>query len=246
MNDISSLDLLAIIELDEKPKIKKYKKIRELHREVITEMFNYLISDDFDDQKFFQQLVDKVNSEYPNFPFYLDPNDNDDLSIVNEVAFYKVHKDIESLTEYFIKNKLFDKKELNDFLESMKNSYVSLFQIIKTDINTGIVTYEDIFTKKHVRIIDVARCKQEVLRQAPPNYYFYNRIITYDGVTFGTGMHCSFEMITPELYKIISDKKFKDYSDLTHCLLLYNLYRKYSKNLILEVKDNKLIMTEID
>ncbi len=41
-------------------------------------------------------------------------------------------------------------------LKAIKNSYVSLFKVVKVDKDNGYVYYEDVFTKRKYRIIDVA------------------------------------------------------------------------------------------
>lgn len=46
--------------------------------------------------------------------------------------------------------------------------------------------------------------------------YVYNRIITFDDISFGTGIHC---MMT-------SKYKYKKCSEFSRCLLLYDLFKK--------------------
>lgn len=74
-------------------------------------------------------------------------------------------------------------------LNSMKNSYVGLFKIIKTDSDNGYVTYQDVFTNKKYKIIDIAMSSTLTIDKNN-TIYMYNRIITYDNISFATGIHC--------------------------------------------------------
>ncbi len=81
-------------------------------------------------------------------------------------------------------------------LNSMKNSYIGLFKVIDIAMSNTLK-----FDKK--RII-----------------YFYNRIITFDDILFGTGIHCMMVSKHKSLKEFIKNHKYKEYSDFSRCILL--------------------------
>lgn len=84
----------------------------------------------------------------------------------------------------------------------MNNSYVSLFKVIDVDRNNGYVTYQDIFTKKKFKIIDIAMSSSLVINKKEI-YIHTIEFITYEGISFATGIHCIFHQIQKnnEIYK---------------------------------------------
>ena len=130
-----------------------------------------------------------------------------------------------SITEIYLQKNKFRNEEKIKMLNSMKNSYVGLFKVIDTDRNDGYITYEDVFTKKKFKVIDIAM-SSTLKVDKKRMIYVYNRIITFDDISFGTGIHC---MMTSEhklLKEFIKKHKYKNCSDFSRCLLLYDLSKK--------------------
>lgn len=112
-------------------------------------------------------------------------------------------------------------------LECMKNSYVGLFKVIAVDRNDGYVTYQDVFTKKKFKIIDIAM--SSTLRvDKGREIYTYNRIITVDDISFATGIHCIFSLDSKLLMKFINSNNYKKCLSFIRCLLLYDISKNDS------------------
>ena len=119
----------------------------------------------------------------------------------------------------------------------MKDSIVGLFKIINYDGMTGYVTYQDVFTNKKYKIIDIFSSSLELLYK-DKEVYIYNRLITYDGITFGTGLPCSFVGNNKSLKEFIKKHKYNSCSDFSRCLMIYyiakendikaNIYQNYN------------------
>ncbi len=115
---------------------------------------------------------------------------------------YKNHPKLTSITEIYLQKNKFRNAEKVKMLNSMKNSYVVLFKVIDIAMSSTLK-------------IDKKRM-----------IYFYNRIITFDDISFGTGIHC---MMTSEhklLQEFIKKHNYKKISVFSRCLLLYNLSKK--------------------
>ena len=178
-------------QLNRKAHIKKYNKFRKLQSEVIDSMENYILDGKYDINKYLKDMTSKVNFDklkdkrFFNFNY----DDPDDRTILDELFIYKNIEGIPSVTEIYLeKNKLRNEDKVK-MLNAMNNSYVSLFKIVGVDMDEAYVIYEDVFTKKRYKIIDIAMSGSVIIDKKRPIYY-YNRIITIDGISYGTGIHC--------------------------------------------------------
>lgn len=123
----------------------------------------------------FESIHDDLIKEIPNLEFYLDESNEDDANILAELFIYKNHPKLKSITEIYIENNKFRNEE--KMLNCMNNSYVGLFKIIDSDSKNGYVTYEDVFTKKRFKIIDIS-LSSTFNKKNKQTIYMYNRIIT--------------------------------------------------------------------
>lgn len=188
-------------------------------------MESYIIDEKYNIADSYNSICDDVGSEIIGLDFVLDSNDVDDRTILNELFMYKNHPKLTSITEIYLQKNKFRNAEKAKMLNSMKNSYVGLFKVIDVDIDNGYITYEDVFTNKKFKVIDIAMSSTLKIDKKRM-IYFYNRIITFDEISFGTGIHC---MMTSEhklLQKFIKKHNYKKVSDFSRCLLLYNLSKK--------------------
>ena len=208
--------------LKKKPHIRKYIKTRRLFEEVVNSMLNYMIKGKYDSHKYFEEMTEFINKKDKNLTLDLDMNNNNDLTIINELFTFKNSSSIPSITEEYIKNKKFKNKEKIKMLYAMKNSFSGLFEIKETDFSNGYVLVEDIFTHKKFKITDISLSTP--LNQN--NYYLYNRIITYDNISFQTGISCSISKENKELKEFIKKHKYKSYPNFYRCLKLYGIFKK--------------------
>lgn len=208
--------------LKKKTHIKKYIKIRKLFEEIIDNMFNYINKGKYDSHKYFDEMAKFINKKEKNFTLNLNMDIDTDLTIINDLFVFKNSSSIPSVTEEYIKNKKLKNKEKIKMLYAMQSSFVGLFEIKKTDSSNGYIFIEDIFTHKKFKITDLSL-------SAPlnnHNYYLYNRIITYDNISFQTGIMCPISKENKELKEFIKKHKYESYPDFYRCLKLYEISKK--------------------
>ena len=202
--------------LSEKSHIKKYNKIRKMHNEILESMLNYITSGKYDIQKYTQII-------------------NSDLKKVTDKIKIDLHENnpndpmIQSITDIYLKTNRLKNLEKIRLLEAMKKSKVSIFKIVAVDTDEGYVTYEDIFTKEQIKIIDITYTAFYRISDNK-DVYLYNRIITYDDISFTTGLNCSFTPGNKKLKEYIKSNKFARSSSFINCLALYDIY-KHSKKI---------------
>lgn len=56
--------------------------------------------------------------------------------------------------------------------------------------------------------------------------YMYNRVITVDGISFGTGIHCNLSYKNKEFRKFLKEHDYKNSTDFFRCLTLYEISKK--------------------
>lgn len=213
------------LQLNSKKHIKKYNKLRKLHSEIIDSMVNYIIDGKYNIKEHYNSIYNDINKEIPALDFGLDLNDVDDRTILSDLFIYNNHSKLMSITEIYLQKNKFRNEEKLKMLNSMKNSYVGLFKVVATDINDGYITYEDVFTKKRFKVIDIAMSSTLKVDEKRM-IYVYNRIITFDDISFGTGIHCMMTSDNKLLKEFIKKHKYKNCSDFSRCLLLYDLSKK--------------------
>ena len=209
--------------LKSKPHIKKYNKLRKLHSEILDSMEIYIVSKDYDSSKFFNKAVESSESELKEVDILLNRSNDKDNVVITELFVYKTSSQIPSITEIYIKKNKYRNLEKQKMLNSMNNSYVSLFKIVDKNLTEGTITYQDVYTNKKYKIIDVAMSTTIQIDVNKPKY-IYNRIITYEDISFGTGIPCVLDCNNKNFRKFLKNKsKNKNYNNFTKCLILYDI-----------------------
>lgn len=215
-------------QLNRKNHIKKYNKLRKLHGEILDSMENYILSDKYDTTKYNDTINSELGKFVDEFDMDFDLNNADDVTVFFELFVYNNHPDIPSVTDIYLKSNKFKNLEKVKMLECMKNSYVGLFKVISVDRDDGYVTYQDVYTKKKFKIIDIAMSSTLSINKKR-ELYTYNRIITYEDISFATGIHCNFFSDCKSLITFINNHNYKKCSSFIRCLLLYDIYKKDSR-----------------
>ena len=212
--------------LDKKPHIKEYYKIRDMHSEVVNAMIQY-----HEDGKF-ERIIDKSSILKSRSEVTVHSLESDfDLSTqvgiqgFYDMMIYKPASNISCITEDFIKDHRYKKPEKTEFLQSMLDSKLGLFEITGTDMKEGYAYIKDVFTDVEYTIIDIGLSGQS-------NYddiYFYTRIISYNGINFGTGLNLIFAKTDNFIKRHIEEHKkdFNPNGEFERFIQLYNRYSKY-------------------
>lgn len=223
---LEALNSLRSFALSKKSHIKEYYKIRKLHSEIANAMIQY-----YYDGKFEQKLnaVDIPQSKHGN-SFHLLESEFDLDTRTGAYAFYdmliyKTAPNINCITEHFIQNHRYRKTEKIEFLHSMLDSKLGLFEITGVDSAEGYVYLKEVFTGVEYKIIDVGLSGN----RNNDEFYIYTRIITYHGISFGTGLNFIFTKTDSFIQNYIQQHK-KDYSPNGEFLRFTQLYNRYSKH----------------
>ena len=228
MNDflISGLMRFRQWTMDKKPHIKAYKKIRKLHQEVVNSMMDY-----YHDGKFEPKIdPDYVSEEVRSDTLYLfnaefSSETREGAQAFADMLIYKPAPNMTCITEEYINKKRYRKPEKVDFLHAMLNSKISLFESTKAENDTGYVYLKDVFSGEIIKIIDIGY-------SGNPNhsdYYIYTRLITYNDISFNTGLNLIFKKNDPFIKSHIKEHK-KKYNKNTEFYRFVQLYNRFKDN----------------
>ena len=110
-------------------------------------------------------------------------------------------------------------------LNSMLNSVAGLFEITNTDKELGEVHLRDVLTGKEYCITDIGLSSNF----NNENFYMYMRIITYDGISFGTGLNLVFNKRDKFICNWIKEN-LKNYNDRHEIIRFQELYNEFKMN----------------
>jgi hypothetical protein len=129
------------------------------------------------------------------------------------------------ITEEFIQKHHYKKPEKIEFLNNMLNSKIGLFEVTGTSMEEGYVYIKDVFTGTEYKIIDIGLSGQQNYNE----HYFYTRIITHRGISFGTGLNFVFKKTDKFIKNHIQEHK-KDFNLNGEFLRFTQLYNHYSQD----------------
>ena len=213
--------------LSRKPHIKEYEKIRKMHGEVLGSMMHY-----YEEGKF----IPKANGDYSdqlalsyakgeltmiNADFDTDTKEGNQA--LADILVYKVAPNMNCITEEYINSRRFRKPEKVEFLQCMLDSRIGLFEVAGVDRNEGYAHLVEVFSGDKYKITDIGLCSNP----NPERFYLYTRIITYQGISFNTGLNIIFGK-TDSFIKDFIKRNKKDYKPLGELVRFTELYNRYS------------------
>lgn len=210
--------------LKNEPHIKEYRRIRKLHNEIMESMMKYLQQGKFE-LKIDRNMEDigKEGISYINCKF--DTSTELGIQAMANAMVYKNACNMNCITEEFIKNNRYKTQEKIELLESMLNSEAGLFEITRTDREKGQVYLRNVLNNKEYCITDIGFSSN--LRN--DTIYVYTRVITYHGISFGTGLNIAFDKKDDFIGKWIQEN-LKDIDTKQEISRFMELYNKYERD----------------
>ena len=135
---------------------------------------------------------------------------------------YKNIENINCIAEEFLKTNRYRKKEKVEFLKSMLESKAGLYEIIKTDFEEAQVYLKNVLNGEIIKLTDIGMSGNK----NNTKFYFYTRIISYNGINFGTGLSLVFDKKDEFIQEWIINNK-KDYNKKQEIFRFLELYNKY-------------------
>ncbi|MDR1689720.1 MAG: SEC-C domain-containing protein [Clostridiales bacterium] len=214
-----------------KPHIKEYMAIRKIHQEILNSMVKYY------EIGMFEQKIDpnyghgsSADNGGKDHIFSLHSLSFDFASYRETQAFfdmmvYKPAPNMNCITEEYITKRKYRKTEKVEFLKSMLNSKLGLFDIVDKDVNEGYAYIKDVLSGTEYKLTDVGLSDEH----GNEGMYIYTRIITYKGVNFGTGLNLVFYKDDPFIKSFIKRNK-ADYDEKAEYIRFVELYKYFRES----------------
>jgi hypothetical protein len=184
------------ITLDKKPHIKEYKKIRRMHSEIVDSMIDYYENDKFE-QKIdpaYQPDIDpahkkrKASKTFLLYDLEFDMESDRGAQAFYDRLIYKASPNLSCITEEYIKSNRYRKPEKVELLQSMLASRLGLFDVVGKDTDEGYAHIQDVLSGQEYTLTDIGLSGNI----GNDDLLLYTRIITYRGISFGTGLSLTF------------------------------------------------------
>ena len=222
---INAINNIRRVFLDKKPHIRKYYKIRKIHSEIVSTMMQY-----YHDGKFKKQTdPDFISKQEHEKDINLLESAFDLESRIGSQSFYdiwiyKIAPNIVCITDEFIRDYHYRKPEKIEFLHSMLDSKLGLFEVTGTNLEEGYAYLKDVFTGDEYTIVDIGISGDLNY----DDFYIYTRIITYQDISFGTGLNFIFKKTDNFIKNHIQQYK-KDFKPNGEFLRFMELYKRFSQ-----------------
>ena len=221
---LQGLTNLRMHSLERLPHIKEYNRIRQMHQEVVNSMMDYHYDGKFE-HKIAKDYVPTPDEpgEVHLLEASFDTDTREGAHALADMLIYKSMPNMNCITEEYINKKRYKKPDKVEFLHAMLNSRLGLFETIKKESGTGYVYLREAISGDEIKITDIAHSGTP----NSENVYLYTRIITYNGISFNTGLSLAFSKDDPFIKDYIREHK-KDPAKFGEFHRFIQLYNRYS------------------
>ena len=91
------------MQLNRKTHIKKYIKLRNLHSEIVDNMEVYMAKKKYNAPEYYSKVASEITKETGGLFLRLDSDNDDDMSVLDELFIYKNYRKIPALTDIYRK-----------------------------------------------------------------------------------------------------------------------------------------------
>lgn len=215
---MQAMNKLRGMTMDRKPHIKAYYRLRKLHGDIVDAMVAY-----DREGKFVQRITPagaaegQEGKDFQLLESHFDVSTEEGSQAFYDMLIYKVSPNLHTITEEFLEKHRYRNPGKIAFLQSMLASRLGLFEITAVDTAEGYVTLREVFTGDTYQITDIALSSGLHY----DNMYLYTRIITHEGIAFGSGLNMVFSKSDPFIQDFI---RHPPNGELVRLTTLYNRY----------------------
>jgi len=226
--------------------IKAYNKARSLHEEILNSMLRFHKKggftqklESFSGEEEFIEISEQEETIFQESSFDFDEIPQQKAFM--DLMIYKHLPQMNCITEEFLKKKRYKKAEKIQFLESMRDSYLGLFQVQGVDRAEAYVDLRNVLTNEKVRIIDIGLSGDP----GGEELYIYTRIIDFQGMTFSTGLNFLFKKDDSFIGEFIKREK-RRYNQKDEFRRFIQLYNQFKDSYIREVDIDEFGLEEVE
>lgn len=165
-----------------KAHIKLYHEARKLHQEIIDRFCRFFEKENAVCEKMLDQ-------GFQDHEVRFDITIKEELNVFMDFLVYPHFDDC--LCDLFLRNKKVRSEKNISMIQAMKSSKIGLYQVKHIDQDDCLVTLENMLTREEVTIVDE---RMSVMHgKHMPKNFFLLRIITWNDISFQTGLAILFD-----------------------------------------------------
>lgn len=218
-----SLIELKMSLLEEKPHYKKYVSIRKTTDTIMNKLLKYYEDGNYNFECVWEEISEIISRENTCLKKEINLNWQEDKDLLVDMVLFKNVPNAKCLTSEFLSKKLYENEEEKKFLECILKSNLSIYKILK-NYDNGFVEIQDMLTNKRIKIMDVASSLG-----INNGLYMINRIISYNGISFGTGINLISKDENKEIEFYLKNKT-RNKSRITIIMELREIINNVNKN----------------
>lgn len=186
-------------------------------------MLEYHAQDNYNFDKEFKKISEILSQECTDIKEDINLNWKEDKDILFDMILFKNAPNVKCITSEFLSKKLYKNEEEKKLLECILKSNLSIYKILK-NYDNGFIEIQDMLTNKKIKIMDVASSLG-----LNNNVYMINRIISYNGISFGTGINLISKDDNKEIEFYLKNKT-RNKSKITIIMELREIINNVNKN----------------
>lgn len=209
--------------LSNKPHLQKYLEIRKNTDSISNKMLEYFKEGNYNFDDEFSKISKILYEECTYINENISLNWKDDKDILLDMLLFKNSPNVNCMVSEFLSKKLYKDEEEKRILECMLKSTLSIYKMLKRHDN-GFIEIEDLITKKRIRIVDIAGSLE-----LNKDNYMINRIISYNGISFGNGISLITNSSNREIDNYLK-KNINNKSKITVIMELRSIIKRQNSN----------------
>lgn len=209
--------------LSNKPHLQKYLEIRKNTDSISNKMLEYFKEGNYNFDDEFSKISKILYEECTYINENISLNWKDDKDILLDMLLFKNSPNVNCMVSEFLSKKLYEDEEEKRILECMLKSTLSIYKVLKRHDN-GFIEIQDLITKKRIRIVDIAGSLE-----INEDIYMVNRIISYNGISFGNGISLITNSSNREIDNYLK-KNINNKSKITVIMELRSIIKRQNSN----------------
>lgn len=209
--------------LNNKPHLQRYLEIRKKTDSISNKMLEYFKEGNYNFDDEFNKISKILYEESTYINENISLNWKDDKDILLDMLLFKNSSNVNCMVSEFLSKKLYEGEEEKKILECMLKSTLSIYKVLKRHDN-GFIEIQDLITKKRIRIVDIAGSLE-----INEDIYMVNRIISYNGISFGNGISLITNSSNREIDNYLK-KNINNKSKITVIMELRSIIKRQNSN----------------
>ncbi|ADL53186.1 hypothetical protein [Clostridium cellulovorans] len=203
--------------------IERYKNIKKDSYEFINKKLSGFMKDVYPKETVFA-AAKALGMTYGKKKFSVDSKE--EILYIFDYAINEVEIAGKKIIQLYKEQVGLENEKEVEFSKAIENSYTSLFRIVNTSENKGLIFMKDLFGNgKNTRLTDIV-----MSQTTNSDMLIFTRIFSFEGMNISSGMHCAFpakheNQLLREYMEFLKQQSLED-TQKQRFIFFYNAHKK--------------------